>query len=557
MSVNQSVLFRTSASTDIQSSAGFVSIAGMDSIRRNRITGVTHIPFRAETVQVVTLTTTFTPAALTNYTLELGDTNRIVNGAQELLKQYTFQTHNPITVDGANAAAQRETINLGLVAAINLDTTRQYVTAASLGGGTGITITDSAGYYPVFQQGMNNRQGATTVKACTNPDGSGLLNSMLSTTTAAVYSFGIGADLALMKPVKDQIYGNLISGVLETLGGIAPTTKSSTAASNNLPAVSGQQYDGFIITHLKATKAYGGITNSQFNFVEAISSAVVDNGAGSATTNLAGYIAFKREFTRIVKTHFSTDVATFGDFHDNALVASATYPTTGAAITTTDNVVMAANSNENTFYINPIGTHTLLTPIVGTGGLQPYLDVTTQEGVEVSPPNLTQCPKQFVVGKTDASYYVQLDIGTGIAATDFKSLSIGFRKKAAYAVDQTAYEAASVATACLGVPLDTGAAPVINIITGPGSAGALTNTSTAVTPTASQLLDLYITVDTTGLTKFYVQGIDKTPLLAASYTFTAGLNLMPFISFRHGAGAGATPKIVQELFTTSIWRTVS
>ena len=555
LSVNQSVLFKTSAATDVQGSAGFVSIAGMDSIRRNRITGVTQIKFRAETVQVVTLASTFTPTALTNYTLELGDTNRTVNGAQELLKSYTFQTAPNILTNGATAALQREAIYAGLVAAINLDTAREYVTAASSGGGAGLTITDSAGYYPVFQQGVNNRLGATTVKACTNPDGTGLLASMFSITTPAVYSFGVGADLALMKPVKDQIYGNLISGVLQTLGGIAPTTKSATAANNNLPAVSGQQYDGFVINYLKATPAYGGTANSQFNFMEAISIAVVDNGAGSATTNLAGYLAFQREFIRIVKTHFSSDVATIGDFFDNALTASATYPTTGAAITTTDNVVMSANSNENTFYINPIGTHTLLTPIVSTGGLSPMLDVTTQEGIEFTVPNLTQCPKQFVVGKTDASYYVRLNIGAAINATSFKTLSIGFRKKAACAVDQTAYEAASVATACLGVPLDTGVAPVINVITGPGSAGALTNTSTTVAPAASASVDLYITVDTAGVTKFYVNGVDRTP--ATAYTFAAALNLQPFISFRHGAAADAAPFIVEELFTPYIWRTVS
>lgn len=554
MNQNQeSVLFKTSAATDVQCSGGVLTIAGLSGTKKSRISSILQVKSKAEVVQVVTVgATSYTPTGSTKYGVLIGDTNRIRNGAAELLKPYYYVTPPDITTLGATAALQREAISVALVAAINADT-KNFVTATTSGGGNGFTITDAAGYYPVFSQTGTGRLGASQVAVIQNPDDSGYLATNVSITTAAVYSSGIGANLALTPPVVDALYGGLLSGYLiGTLNGFSYTTKSTTAALNGLPAVSGQNYDIFVITSLTDAPAHN--QRGQLALVPKVQAIAVDNGTGTSTTNLTGFLAFEREMLRHVASVYANDPATQVDFFDAALVASATYPTTGAAVSTTDNVVMAAASGDNTWYINPIGIHTLLTPIVSTSGLSPMLDVTTQEGIELSVPNLTQCPKQFVVGKTEASFYGRINIGAAINATSFKSLSFGFRKKAAYAVDQTAYEAASVATACLGVPLDTGVAPVINIITGPGSAGALTNTSTAVTPTASQILDFLVTVDINGVARFYVNGVDKTPLLAATYTFTAALNLMPFISFRHGAAADAAPFVVQTMFVPAIWR---
>lgn len=552
--VQESVLLRTSVGTDSQGSGGNLIIAGLTPTKKTNITQIVQIKSRSEVQQVVRIGgTSYVPTGSTRYAILVGDTNRIRNGAAELLKQYSFTTPADITALGATAALQREAIHARLVLAVNEDT-KNFVTAVSLGAGSGFTVTDTAGYYPPFSQTGTGRLGASDVFPIQNADDSGFAATNVLITTAAVYESGIGANMALGAPVVDALYGGLLSGYLKgMLNGLSFATQSATASLNNLPPVSGQLYDIFIVNSLTTAQAHN--QRGQLAYVPKMQAVAVDNGTGSSVTNLAGFVAFERSMLRAIAGVYEQDQSALYDFFDNALVASATYPTTGAAISTTDNVVMAAKSSSEKFdwYVNPIGAHTLLTPIVAAGGLQPFLDVTTQEGIELSAPNTTQCPKQFVVGKTEGSFYGRINIGTGVAATDFKTLSFGFRKKAAYAVDQTAYEAASVATACMGVPLDTGVAPVWNVITGPGTAGALTNTSTTVTATVSTAADFLITVDINGVTKFYLNGVDRTP--AAGYTFTAGLILMPFISFRHGANVGAVPLVVQTMFVPSIsWR---
>lgn len=541
--IPESVLFRTSAGSDVQCSGGIVKVAGLRSVSKRDITSIVQNKYKAEVKQVVGVATvSYTPTASTLYQVAVFDPVRVDFGYTEAPKIYSYKTSSDLSKEGATAALQREYIHGKIITKINNATTLNRATAVTLGTGTGFSVTDNGGYYPVFAQNMTNIKGINKVYTITNADGSGFTNTNFSVTTAAVYSYGSGANLLLQNPITSFVFGNLISGVLDA----PPLTIAG------LPAITGQNYDSFIITSLKAVPAVA--VGGQLAYQDRMQTIYVDNGTGSDVGNLAGFGTFQTEILRVLFGTYQNDPSAIFDFFDNALVASATYPTTGLAITTTDNVVMAAGSSNSVFdwYVNPTGAHTVITPIVGTGGLSLILDATTQEGYELSSPNLTQCPKQAVVGKTEMSFYGRLDIGGAIGTTSFKSLSFGLRKKGAYAVDQTAYEAASIATAALGVPLDTGVAPVINTITGPGSAGALTNTSTTIAPAINAVLDLYITVDINGVTKFYLNGVDRTP--AAGYTFTAGVILMPFISFRLGAGADATPKLVQTAFVSSIWR---
>jgi hypothetical protein len=545
VNISKSVLLKTSAATDVNAIAGQLLITGLNPIRKSTILDFKQIMAKTEVVQVYTAGGgSYTPTASTTYQVLIGDPNADRQGYTGTVLPYAYTTPAVLTSIGATAALQREYIHVQIVAAINADV-RNYVVAATLGTGTGFTITDDAGYYPAnINGGSGGRLGASFVQLTTNADGSGWSASNLTLTTAAVYSFGQGTRMAQDQPILAAYTQLLASGTLDVL--VAPVAADGTYAT------AGQKYNAFYISSLSRAAANSII--GQIAYMPLSQAVFVDNGLGSATTNAAGYIAFEREILRALFGCYAQDPSAAVDFFDSALIASATYPTTGAAISTTDNVVMSVSDDSGVWYVNPIGTHTLLTPLVTTAGLTPYLDVTTQEGIEFSTPNLTQNPREFVVGKTEMSFYTRVTFG-GIGATDWKTLSVGFRKKAAYAVDQTAYEAASVATACLGVPIDTGAAPVINMITGPGSAGALTNTSCAVSPTAAQTVELLVTVDINGVTKFYVNGVDKTPLLAASYTFTAGLHLMPFISFRHGAGTAAAPAVVAAVAVPSAtWR---
>ncbi len=540
----KNIILKTSAASDVQDIGNIVSITGLDPILKNSISDIVQNKYKAEVVQVLTfVTSSEIPVANTTYSITQENVNVRKNSQTQNQYTSTYTTPNDITTIGATAALQREFINVQLINQLNALTPQSYNSAVTSTGGAGIVITDSAGYYPSNKDGVG-RKGAS---AFAITSGFANISTVISVTTAPVYQFGDGTYLAGVTAVYAPYFGgNIIAGSADT-----PMT-AGTKTTIPAPATAGQFYDCFSIASYTLGASSVGMQDGAMTIRQQLQQVWVDNGTGSSTTNLAGFVAFQREMQRLIFGLYKNNPATIYDFYDGALIASATYPTTGAAITTTDNVVMAAQGSQGgEWYINPIGAHTLLTPIVSTGGLQLYLDVTTQEGIEKSPANLTQCPKEVIVGQTAATYYGRVTF-TGIAATDWKTFSFGFRKKAAYAVDQTAYEAASVATAAIGVPIDTGVAPVLNIITGPGSAGVLTNTSTVVSPAAGSTHDLLLKLNIDGTVQFFVDGVDKTSLLAASYKFTAGVHVMPFISFRYGAGAAANPIVVQDAFIPSV-----
>jgi hypothetical protein len=532
MSRNESVLFRTSDNTAVNCSGDVISIAGLqNTIRKNRVTSFKQLKYRTEVTQVYTLTTgtSFLPANLTTYAIELGDTNRIVNGAQELLKKYVYQTSATFTTVYNTAALQREAINAALVTLINADT-RNYVTAASLGGGTGITITDNAGYYPVYKLGGNNRLGATTVYVCTNPDGSGFTSSQLAITTNAVYSFGIGADLASMVPVKDPMYGGLLSGVLETLGGIAPTTKSTTASLNNLPAVVNQNYDGFIITHYAVAQAYGGTRNSQFNFLECITSAVVDNGTGSATTNLAGFLTFEREMHKLMFSFYQNDDSAVVEFFDKNFIEQGPL-----------GVVPTGNANAIDKFITPygllnrvnIGTQTIVTPTQGTTGLLFEQDTTATKGAEYSPDLCTLNNQQIVVGKTAGFVLAKTTFTTGANIV----FMAGFRTKGAYNAAFGSYT--NLAT------IGTGAAGAAIATYGTLAAAANVATTSATNTTDGAETTWAVYVDINGNVTCWANGV-KYPVYSAGTTplvFTAGTILVPFFQYTNLNSSAAAPTI--------------
>lgn len=541
----ESVLLKASSNLDVQCSGGFLSITGLSATPKNRISAITQIKSRTEVVQVVKVGgTSYTPTSNTLYTVEFGDINRLRNGAQERIKRYSFF----LTTATGVAATDRETIHAALVVAINNDSSN-FVTAVSLGTGTGFTITDAAGYFPVFNDSARSRKGATLVRPCTNPDGTGFLSTNVLITTAAVYAFGQGADLAASVPTIDILTGNLLSGYLKgSFAGIAAKT------TGNLPAVSGQAYDAFIIYSLSDVQAHN--QTGQTALIPKVQYVFVDNGTGSATTNAAGFATFERDILRHIFAVYDTDPNAISDFFDGALIASATYPTTGALISTTDNVVMSVHSGKNQWFVNPNGTHTLLTPIVTATGLSLLLDVADDEGIELTPPNLTSCLKgQFVVGKQEFSLYAKM---TATNYAHLEEYAVGFRKKTNTAVNQnyaatpTAYDAAGNDFAILGQPTDTPTG--LQSIATSLAAGGMVTTSTTKTFT-SGAHDYEVRVDINGLVHFYLDGVELTSKQTTQFSFAAGAVVIPFIMTTLDANADAAPFLVQVAALPTInWR---
>lgn len=546
--VNEAVLLRTSAATDVQSSGGYISIAGLSSTWKKLLSSIKQIKYKAEVVQVVTVggvDTSWVPVGGTTYGVLIGDPRRNNAGSESILKPYTYTTSASLAKEGTTAALRREYINSKIVTAINNDPSN-YGIAVSLGSGNGLTFTDDAGYNPLllndanllYAQGQSSRQGKSTVQIWQDVSGNGYASTNIAITTAAVYAFGVGADLSNGKPVMDFMYGNLISGTL-----IAPPLTTA-----GLGAISGQKYDAFVIQSFGTAAAHN--QTGQDALIPKVKTIWVDNGTGSDTANLAGFVAFEREILRALFDVYKSDASALYGFFDSALVASATYPTTGVAITTTDNVVMAVQGSQgDNWYVNPIGTHTVLTPIVGTGGMNIILDATDEEGMEISAPNLTQCPKEFVVGKSEYSFYAR------ISATNYAHLeefAFGLRKKAAYAVNLVAYDVASDDFAALAVTSEA-VNGLMKIQTSKAAAGIVT-TSTAQT-WSSGAHDLLITVDLSGNVRFYLDSVDYTSLQATAYTFVAGTHVIPFIDTTLDANVDAAPLLLQAAALPTIsWR---
>ena len=182
--------------------------------------------------------TAYTPTASTRYIVCIGDASRRNQGLTEVPFMYSYTTSADLSKEGANDAARREYIHLQLVSKINA-VSSNYVVAASLGTGSGFTITDDAGYYPAPGQTSTNREGASTVYLRTDDDGRGFAITNIALTTAAVYANGVGATLANYAPSYDLVYSSLISGYID-----GPKTTAGASA------VSGQKYNLFSIPYL-------------------------------------------------------------------------------------------------------------------------------------------------------------------------------------------------------------------------------------------------------------------------------------------------------------------
>lgn len=284
----RSALIKTSTTGSVLISGNVVNITGLNEFRKSDILSIKQIKYKAEVSQVIlTAGGAYTPEADTKYTIQLLNPafrrlgNEIAND-----KKYSYVTPGDLTTLGATAALQREAIHAALIIELNNDV-RNFISAATATGGTGINITDDAGY---FSGGVSGREGATIVRALTNNDGTGFVNSTAtSTTTAAVYSFGVGTTMAANAPVYTNVLGgNLISGVID-----APVAADGTYA------VAGQQYDAFAIQSL-VKHDIPTISNQIQGYQIWEQYVFVDNGLGTTTTNRAPFLVTEKDRKSVV-----------------------------------------------------------------------------------------------------------------------------------------------------------------------------------------------------------------------------------------------------------------
>ncbi len=528
MSKNQkSILFNTSAGTDVQYVGGEIRIPGLDPIKQSNIVNFSQINYRAEVSQVVTVgATTYTPTASTRYIVTINDVRVRRQGLTGQPLIYSFTTPANITAWlGGVAATQREAIHVALIADINA-AGYNYVTAATLTGGAGFTITDDAGYFPVNSQTMTNRQGASTIKLMTDEGGLGFDITNIALTTAAVYASGVGATLAASAPVFDLVYTNLISGYID-----GPKTITGSLA------VSGQKYNMFSITYKKEVSV--PTTSSYDCFQTETVQVWVDNGAGSSVANLAGYIALERQLHRGLFNQYSNDSSAQVDFLDNVILFQGA---AGAVPTATGENKMVSDAK---WVYNQLGSQTLTTATPGNDGLILDQDLVDTEGAEYTPSLLTSAPQEFVVGKTAFSVFARLKAADWTDA----AWQVGVRKKAAHAADFNNYtDLASVGTLAADGDLV--------VTNGILNNAATVSTSTAVAPTNAAYLTVEVNVAVSGLVTCKLNDVTY-PVYSAGTTaliLDAGDIMIPFVRYAN-ISTGDPDLVLNEVAAVSaIWK---
>jgi hypothetical protein len=526
--IKESVLLKTSVATDVQCSGGVLSITGLKPVSKKDITAIKQIKSKAEVAQVVTVGgTAYTPTDNTSYTVVVTDPLRVQAGYEESQKKYS---HTTDTVTGV-AATDREAISVALVAKINADASNHAV-AVTLGSGNGFTVTDDGGYWPVFAQNMTNVKGVNSVYTVNNPDGTGFTSTNFSVTTTGVYSYGLGANLLAEKPVVDYVYGNLISGVL-----YAPPV-----ATDGTGAVSGQNYDGFVIESMKSVDAIG--VTGQYAYVERTQYVFVDNGTGSATTNLTGFKALSRVFHKLMVQVYQNDASCVQEWFDKPIVFQ---DPLGAAPTGTANTLGWQLSPYTSLNRTNIGTQTIVAPVLDATGLLIDQDDTAGDGNHTSANQQALGDQSFIVGKT------AFMVGARIVMGDWTDshILVGFRKKAVYAADYNDY----TDLAAIG----SGAAAGDTITT----TGILNNAATVATASAASYADgvsamLWVKVALNGTVTAWVDGTSY-PIYSAGTTalvFDAGDEMIPF--YQHvNIGNGNPAVSIGEFFAVATDQLIS
>jgi len=545
MNPNQkSVLLKSSGRGNIQYTDGAYSIAGAG-FRKIGIKSIRHIKYKPEVKQVVTIANnSYTPTANTTYIVKIFSPQRRFASVSQKPLPFSYTTPADLTTLGATAALQREAIHVALVAAINAGFSA-YITAATLGTGTGFTLTDVGPYYGPRTQGGFTFYGANQIELALDVNGLGFPDTNYvaagSTgyrvlTTPAVYSVGVGATLLADVPVVDAMYGRIMSGMT---AGQAMYNPPPPIATDGTYAVSGQNYDLFIINWYRHAEI-AGQNLARIGFQEAQTFIYVDNGTGTSTANLQGFLDFEKAFHKIIaeSNQYAKTIQEFWD--DVGLFQGAA----GAVPSGTDgatNKIATSYGQYNEFIIN---TSTIIVPTPTNTGYNIELDVTNAEGDEITPSLSTVAPKEFVVGSSEAMIYckfIETTVANGI-------LNIGFRKKEAFQKTITNYDFYAY------IKFDGAGTPAGAITT----EGKLTGISEVLTASTTAIAnatwnDCILKVAMDGTVTCIVNGVTY-PIYSVGTTplkFVANSIIIPSIRYLNNGGSAAVPVIGQWIAGTN------
>jgi len=254
----------------------------------------------------------------------------------------------------------------------------------------------------------------------------------------------------------------------------------------------------------------------------------VDNGAGSATTNAAGYAALLKEVERVVYEQYASDPNSIVDFFNApGLMTSALGVGLSTGTTGDENIY---RDSEAELFQHVLVTQTILAPVFTATGLNVSQDLTDDDGVEYSASVLANGKGSFIVGQTACSFRLTFTL-TDVSGTD--DCLVGFRTKEAYQALVDNYDGMAALNVISGA---------INIETIIGGA-ATTTTDTTDTWADTETHTLEVRVDTDGAVTYLID--DVAPTTTAAFSLTADQEIIPFFYLKHASDVAESTLLTQ------------
>ena len=518
---HKTTLMTTSARTDVKKVGGVLTITGLDPVECKNIVQLRHRISRAEVSQVWTIGGTNNPTIAANavYKVIINEFDKTHEGMPVGDKTYVYLA--PAALSG-NAGTDRQNFYNKITDDINADTSI-HVTAAAGSGGNSMTLTDDAGYWAARP---GKRKGKSRV-FLQSSDASLTTATHLELSTAAVYAYGIGADLIANKPVFENSTGNVSTGELKS-----PTN-----------AVTGQKYAGFIVVSLERTPFTIG-NKQAVGYQEKRQLAYVDDGTGTSTTNATGYAATLRAFEKEMYGAYKEDPSASVSMIDQPPAFSGKQTAGGVAST---GIPIGATGDENsiTFPDATLEHHilgagqTIIVPHWDTSGLDLVQDIANDEGSEIAASVEDKSPVEGVVGKTPISFRAAISVGD---ITDLNPFFVGLRKKEAFQADYLDYDEAagfSIKDAT-GVTKDIYIQNIFN-----STANTADDTLVNWADAEERVFEIRVAVD--GTTKFFINDVEYTSVVTTAMVFDAGEVLIPCV-YQLAEGAADSGVTVTKWF---------
>lgn len=238
----------------------------------------------------------------------------------------------------------------------------------------------------------------------------------------------------------------------------------------------------------------------------------------------------KYQYKDAIQRRYWDEKYVFENFQQNPVYSSKT----GGAATGTagdENVLMLPTT---AFEYHVLGTQTIVAPVITASGLDMgSMDQTANDGLELNHGILSSQIPSFEIG-ADTGFFLRTRFSIAdVSGTD--DCAIGFRKVEANQANIDDYADMAVLNVIAGD---------IKIETIVGSAATVT-TDTTDNWADTETHELQVNVSAAGVVTYLIDGV--APTTTAAYTFTDGLNVMPFFYFLQDTDiAGAVPLMVWE-----------